>query len=235
MKLQFSAAIVSAATLGAAGIILAATTPGLAGTPDDKTLPGNNILTPVMVPTPVPGIAPASDDASAGAADKVLGKFAKPHEIVQPLPDGDAAADDQDDDYATLAEAVADQSMPDEMDRELQCLATGVYFESKGEPLSGQLAVAKVILNRTKSRRFPTSVCAVLVQPRQFSFVRRGRLPAVNSSSRAWRTAVAVAQVAMKDEWKSPVPGALFFHARYVSPGWRLAKVGTVGNHIFYR
>lgn len=233
MKLQFGAALVSAATFGAAGIVLAATTPGLAGTPDDKSVPGINILTPSMVPTPVPSAAPA-DDADESAADKVLGAAVKSADGA-PAKADDAAADDQDDDYATLAEAVADQSMPDEMGRELECLATGVYFESKGEPLSGQLAVAKVILNRTKSRRFPTSVCGVLVQPRQFSFVRGGRLPAVNTASRAWRTAVAVAQVAMKDEWKSPVPGALFFHARYVSPGWRLAKVGTVGNHIFYR
>ena len=63
--------------------------------------------------------------------------------------------------------------------RELECLATGIYFESKSEPLAGQLAVGKVIANRAKSGgRFPSSYCGVLFQRGQFSFVR-GRSLAV--------------------------------------------------------
>ena len=147
----------------------------------------------------------------------------------------DFEAESPEADYDTLSEAVADQSVSGDLDAELTCLAIGVYFESKGEPLSGQLAVADVILNRSKSPRFPQSICAVLKQRSQFSFVRGGRLPSVNTSSRAWRTAVAVAKVARADLWDSPASEALFFHANYVSPNWRLAKVATVGNHIFYR
>lgn len=210
--------------------MIAATAPGLAGTPDAKLNPVINPLAPSPVPTPM------VSDAAKPAPDAP--KAVDPTRIVLPTDQTLADTGDEDADaYVSLAAAVADQDMPDAdaMDEQLRCLATGVYFESKGEPLSGQLAVAKVIINRSKSGRFPSSVCGVLLQPHQFSFVRGGRLPAVNTSSQAWRTAVAVAQVAQDDDWSNPVPGALYFHARYVSPGWRMARVGTVGNHIFYR
>lgn len=151
-------------------------------------------------------------------------------EIVQPIP----ADQDEDEDFATLSAAVAAQDAPAMLDSELNCLAVGVYYESKGEPLAGQLAVAEVILNRTTSGRFPRSVCSVIKQRGQFSFVRGGQLPTPPANAQ-WRKALAVAQVAQKDLWDSPVTNALYFHARYVSPGWKRARVGTVGNHIFYR
>jgi spore germination cell wall hydrolase CwlJ-like protein len=137
-------------------------------------------------------------------------------------------------DYATLAAAVAAQPLAVD-DDELNCLAAGVYYESKGEPLEGQLAVAEVILNRSTSGRFPSSVCGVLKQRGQFSFVRGGTIPQPPASAKAWRTALAVAKVARADKWDSKVSKALYFHATHVSPGWRRARVGSVGNHIFYR
>ncbi|MGN5375401.1 cell wall hydrolase [Sphingomonas hankookensis] len=106
---------------------------------------------------------------------------------------------------------------------------------SKGEPLTGQLAVADVILNRATSGRFPTSACAVLTQRGQFSFVKGGRLPDVDTSRPAWKTAVAIARIARQDLWDSPAEGALFFHARRVSPNWGKTRVASLGNHIFYR
>ncbi|HEX8213984.1 MAG TPA: cell wall hydrolase [Allosphingosinicella sp.] len=120
-------------------------------------------------------------------------------------------------------------------DEELVCLARAVYFESKGEPLEGQLAVAEVIINRSKSGRFPTSLCGVVKQKSQFSFVRGGRIPAAPDNA-AWRKAVAIARIAQQDLADSAGSKALFFHARYVRPGWRgLTRVASVGNHIFYR
>jgi spore germination cell wall hydrolase CwlJ-like protein len=120
--------------------------------------------------------------------------------------------------------------------RELECLATGIYFESKSEPLAGQLAVGQVIANRANSGgRFPASYCGVLFQRGQFSFVRGHRLPAVSHSNRQWQTAVAIAKIVDQDLHESPVGNALFFHARYVSPGWRLKRVASIGNHVFYR
>jgi spore germination cell wall hydrolase CwlJ-like protein len=150
----------------------------------------------------------------------------KTAEIVQPLPKPAS--------YTTLSAAVEAQGMPDDVDSELHCLAVGIYYESKGEPLAGQLAVAEVILNRASSGRFARSVCGVLKQRGQFSFVRGGVLPTPPNNAQ-WRRAMAVAQVARNDLWDSPVDDALYFHARYVSPGWRRTRVGTVGNHVFYR
>ena len=144
------------------------------------------------------------------------------------------AMDPTDADYATLAAAVAAQPATID-DEELNCVAIGVYYESKGEPLTGQLAVADVILNRTKSGRFPASACGVLTQRSQFSFVKGGRLPDVDTSRPAWKTAVAIARIARNDLWKSPAEGALFFHARRVSPNWGKTRVASLGNHIFYR
>ncbi len=120
--------------------------------------------------------------------------------------------------------------------RELDCLATGVYFEAKSEPLAGQLAVGQVIANRANSGgRFPGSYCGVLFQRGQFSFVHGRSLPAVPRSSRQWQTAVAIAKIVDRDLKDSVVGNALFFHARYVSPGWRLKRVAAIGNHVFYR
>ncbi len=118
---------------------------------------------------------------------------------------------------------------------ESECLATAVYFESKGEPLIGQLAVAEVILNRAKSGRFPASICGVVKQPSQFSFVRGGGFPPIARGSKGWREAVAISKIAQDKSWSSGVGKALFFHADHVSPGWRLTRVAALGNHIFYR
>ncbi|MCA1198516.1 cell wall hydrolase [Sphingomonas sp. R647] len=214
MSFSFRAAIIAATTLTlAAGI--GATAPGVAAEADKTPVQAINEAATEQVPTMAESLAALeADDAQAITAEM---------------------ADDSDTEtHATLAAAVAAQDAV-AADAELNCLAIGVYYESKGEPLEGQLAVAEVILNRAKSGRFPASVCGVLTQRGQFSFVRGGRLPQPPASARAWKTALAVAQVARDDAWDSRVSNALFFHARYVSPGWRRARVGSVGNHIFYR
>jgi cell wall hydrolase len=135
----------------------------------------------------------------------------------------------------SLTELVADHSGSLTADSEHECLAGAVYFEAKGEPLAGQLSVAEVILNRTRSGRFPGSICGVVKQRGQFSFVRGGRFPAIARTSAAWRRAVAIAHIALEDLADGSAPRALFFHARRVSPGWKLTRVAAVGNHIFYR
>ncbi|WP_322539464.1 cell wall hydrolase [Sphingomonas sanguinis] len=151
------------------------------------------------------------------------------------LPDFSQVSEgDEDGDYDSLADAVADQ---DEIasSEELRCLAGAIYFEGRGEPLAGQLAVAQVILNRTKSGRFPTDVCDVIKQRGQFSFVRRGEIPAVSPSRSAYRTAVAVAKVALAQAWDSTAGKALYFNTPGNRPGVRVQKVAAIGNHIFYR
>ena len=135
-----------------------------------------------------------------------------------------------------LASMVAELRAPEAGSRELDCLATGIYFESKGEPLAGQLAVGRVIANRASSGgRFPSTYCGVLFQRGQFSFVHGGRLPSVAHSNRQWQTAVAIAKIVDQRLQESSVGNALFFHARYVSPGWGMHRVASIGNHVFYR
>lgn len=121
-----------------------------------------------------------------------------------------------------------------ELDRQTECLATAVYFEAKGEPLEGQLAVAQVILNRVEAGRFGASICDVVTAPRQFSFVRGGQMPAPRTPA-SWETARAIAVIAAADAWAEIAPDATHFHAVYVNPGWRMRRVATVGRHIFYR
>ena len=135
----------------------------------------------------------------------------------------------------SLSELVADHATAEVEDSELECLAIAVYYEAKSEPLTGQLAVAEVILNRAQSGRFPTTICGVVKQRGQFSFVQGGRLPAVARGSAHWRTAVAISRIAQGGLSESSASNALYFHARRVSPGWRLTRVGIVGNHVFYR
>lgn len=137
--------------------------------------------------------------------------------------------------FQSLADAVANQDRPGDLSAELRCLAGAVYYEAKGEPLAGQLAVAEVILNRARSGRFPSSSCGVVTQSGQFSFVRGGVVPAIDPALPAYRLAVAVAQVALEDAWDSPASGAMFFHARYAAPVWGKARVASIGNHVFYR
>lgn len=155
------------------------------------------------------------------------------------------ATDDQDNDEIAqpavrpsgdLSSMVAQLRSAEAGSRELECLATGIYFESKSESLAGQLAVGQVIANRAESGgRFPGTYCGVLFQRGQFSFVHGRSLPSVPRASRQWQTAVAMAKIVDQDLHKSSVGSALFFHARYVSPGWRLKRVASVGNHVFYR
>jgi len=136
--------------------------------------------------------------------------------------------------YASLAEAIDAQSPPEAPDEELRCLAGAIYFEAKGEPLTGQLGVAQVILNRTKSGRFPRTICSVVKQRGQFAFLEAGEMPAIPDNGH-YRTALGVAQVALQGAWESPVADALFFHASRVSPSWGKRRVAAIGGHVFYR
>ena len=167
-----------------------------------------------QAPAMIPAIAQVDLQNEAQASDDVQ--------------DGDTV------EYGSLAAAVAAQSASDAMNDDLSCMAGAIYFESKGEPLAGQLAVAEVILNRTKSGRFPKSVCSVVTQRGQFSFVRGGRVPEI-APNKQYRTAVAIARVALADTWDSPASGAMYFHARRVAPSWNRVQVAAIGNHLFYR
>ena len=123
------------------------------------------------------------------------------------------------------------------LDEELSCIATAVYFEARGEPFDGQLAVAEVVMNRARSGRYPASYCSVVKQPWQFSFVRAGQFPSVNTSSASWSYAQAIARIASNRLAAALPQDVLWYHADYVAPsrGRRLSRVEKIGAHIFYR
>ena len=219
MSRILNAASVAAVGMTAATMLLLAE-PGFASDLGaDANLPA---ITVPVAEAPVvaqPADLPATADVSV---DPITPD--QPEPAAQPSPAPVTAA--------SLAALVAATPRPAELDPELRCLAGAVYFESRGESLTGQLAVAHVVINRAESGRFPTSLCGVVHQRSQFSFVRGGRMPAVREGQQ-W--ANAIAQIAREGSWKNHAPGALFFHARYVSPGWRKTRIAQIDNHIFYR
>ena len=162
-------------------------------------------------------------------------------EVVQDLPatEGDhpETVDEAMPQADSLRALVATMPAQRTLSEELQCLAGAVYFESRGEPLAGQLAVAQVIVNRAEDRRFPSSYCGVVYQRSQFSFVKGGRMPRIKTGSAAWQRAKAIAHIAHRGLWDSEAGEALYFHANYVRPSWSRKKVATatIQTHVFYR
>ena len=126
---------------------------------------------------------------------------------------------------------------------EQQCLASGIYFEARGESVKGQAAVAQVILNRVRNPAYPHTICGVVYQNEdwrnrcQFSFACDSIKDRVNSEYH-WRVArdVAMAVTAGKI-WLPQVGSATHYHAVYVRPKWAktMEKVGRIGLHVFYR
>jgi len=123
------------------------------------------------------------------------------------------------------------------LSEEANCVATAVYFEARGESPEGQLAVAHVVMNRAASGKYPSSWCGTVKQRAQFSFVRHGRFPAIDTASYAWRKAQAVTRLAITNAVPSLPTDVLWYHANYVAPSWgrRLTRVDQIGAHIFYR
>lgn len=122
---------------------------------------------------------------------------------------------------------------------EANCIAVAVYHEARGESLEGQMAVAKVIMNRAASGKYPTSWCGVVKQPWQFSFVnpRSGYMPSVDQASEAWKKALGVTRLTVANAVQTVPSDTLWYHADYVAPSWgrRLTRVNKIGAHIFYR
>jgi spore germination cell wall hydrolase CwlJ-like protein len=126
---------------------------------------------------------------------------------------------------------------------EENCLARAVYFEARSESALGQMAVAKVILNRVKSPSYPNTICGVVYQGTQrrnscqFSFACDGQPDDVRQAG-AWQQAKSVAQRAIAGDMNlgKGMNTATSYHADYVTPRWSktLRKVSRIGRHIFY-
>ena len=123
-------------------------------------------------------------------------------------------------------------------DTQWECLRQALYFESRGEALQGQFAVAEVILNRVDSPDFPDTVCKVVNARGRgacaFSYVCDGlrSMHEAGSRDRAGR----IARVMLDGAPRSLTMGATYFHASYVSPNWgRRVQTAAIGAHLFYR
>ena len=176
----------------------------------------------------------AANAALAATTPADIAAAARANIVAASSPADLAVADTSDlDRPAKLVTLIASMSADEvSQDSDMRCLATAVYFESRGEPLEGQLAVAQAIINRLESGSYPTTACGVINQPRQFSYDRT-RSPRAGSD---WKTAQAIAKIAMQDLWHDVAPRAMSFHATYVSPNWRgKTRVAQIGRHVFYR
>jgi spore germination cell wall hydrolase CwlJ-like protein len=125
---------------------------------------------------------------------------------------------------------------------EENCLARAIYFEARSESELGQLAVARVILNRTKDPDFPKSICGVVYQGSnqrnscQFSFACDG-LPDDVKQPAAWANSKRIAQKAMAGTKSMQIMStATNYHADYVRPKWagNMKRLVKIGRHIFY-
>ncbi|WP_284123905.1 cell wall hydrolase [Parerythrobacter aestuarii] len=181
-------------------------------------------------------VAPTTD---APLVDETVPVFVS-EEVVQPIPESGTEPSVQTEapvDAASLHDLLARMDTPGELSRQMECLAGAIYFESRGEPVNGQLAVAQVIINRAESDVFPSDYCGVVYQKSQFSFVKGGRMPRIARSSASWQNAKKIARIAHEGLWESEAQDSLYFHAKYVKPKWSYRKQtrATIKTHIFYR
>jgi N-acetylmuramoyl-L-alanine amidase len=127
----------------------------------------------------------------------------------------------------------------------LACLARNIYFEARGEPVTGQYAVAEVTMNRRASRRYPNTVCEVVYQKNwdplrgryvgMFSWTEFDTLP--DPRGEEWQRAMAIAEAVYYQRYTPKLQGATHFHANYIKPDWakQRHRVAKIGRHIFYK
>ena len=126
--------------------------------------------------------------------------------------------------------------------KQMSCLAEALYFEARGEPIKGQLAVGEVILNRVEDTRYPSSICKVINQGTgrrfacQFTYTCDGKLETVNER-KPYELALKIAKILMTTHDRRLTRGSTHYHSYYVNPRWskKFERVAKFGRHIFYR
>ena len=130
---------------------------------------------------------------------------------------------------------------------DLFCMAQAIYFESRGEPAIGQLAVGITIKNRFQSKRYPDKICEVVRQGRylhglplrdqcQFSYFCDGKLETI-SDLKAWNKALGLAALVLNARIEiAGLENVTHYHSVKVTPHWskKLHYKTTVGRHLFY-
>jgi spore germination cell wall hydrolase CwlJ-like protein len=130
-----------------------------------------------------------------------------------------------------------------EQTRQLECLTRNIYWEAASEPFEGKVAVAQVTMNRVAHGKFGDSVCGVIYQKNvfyekvicQFSWVCETTHKTRPVYPPLWAESELVAKKVLLENFRLPgLKNALYYHADYVSPGWKLPKIDQIGRHIFY-
>jgi len=133
-------------------------------------------------------------------------------------------------------------SMSDRL-KQLDCLTRNIYWEAASEPFEGKVAVAQVTMNRVASGKFGDSVCGVIYQKNvfyekvicQFSWVCENTHKVRPIHQPLWKESELVAKKVLLENFRLPgLQNALYYHADYVSPGWKLPRIDQIGRHIFY-
>jgi spore germination cell wall hydrolase CwlJ-like protein len=143
---------------------------------------------------------------------------------------------------STYEELLEFAQVPDRDDKQQYCLAQAVYFEARGEPAEGQVAVARVIMNRVEDTRYPSTICGVVFQRHSVKDLCQFEFACDAHSDRpyekaAWKMANRIAYMVRENWLPDPVGDAQYFHAAALAkPGWarRMVQIAHVGNHIFY-
>lgn len=129
-------------------------------------------------------------------------------------------------------------------ENQLECLALNIYREAGHENFEGKVAVAQVTMNRVATGQFGKDVCGVVYQKNvvmekvvcQFSWACDQAVRARPVNTAAYNESYAVAKKVLLEGFKLDVlKEALYYHANYVNPKWPLEKIGSIGNHIFYK
>ena len=127
--------------------------------------------------------------------------------------------------------------------KQLDCLTRNIYWEAASEPFEGKVAVAQVTMNRLESGRFGNSVCNVVYQKNiiyekvicQFSWACENTHKVKAVHPPLWRESEEVAKKVLLENFRLPgLKDAIYYHADYVSPGWKKPKIDKIGRHIFY-
>jgi N-acetylmuramoyl-L-alanine amidase len=111
--------------------------------------------------------------------------------------------------------------------KELKCLALVIYHEARGEPVLGQYAVARTVVNRANSTIFPNTVCKVVYQKGQFSGIKHTKIRDI----KAYTNALSIAEDVLTS---THTFSALYFHSVKVKPNWNKKRITKIGNHVFY-
>lgn len=141
---------------------------------------------------------------------------------------------------AEMSDAWLDAQPAPQGNPQLDCLASAIYHEARGESVEGQQAVAEVVLNRVDDASFPKTVCGVVEQRAQgscqFSFTCDGKSDAPTDQA-AFVRAEKLARAMLDGFPRSVTDGATYFHTRKARPDWsrRFIRTAQVGAHLFYR